>query len=132
MKETIVVERNGKFGPSVGGVWYSFGKFFKGEKQLTLNTPIDVDVFVSDSGKKYINSVLGAGVPTAEAPKAVVPAPKKATPKAESTTMSKEEWQAKDVRISRQGCIQVAVQVTGNFEEAIVLADKMLGYVNEK
>lgn len=81
MKETITVEKNGKFGPSVAGVWYSFGKFFKGEKELALNVPIDVDVFVATSGKKYINEVLGNGAaakpavkaPKAEAPKAVVP-----------------------------------------------------------
>jgi hypothetical protein len=50
---------------------------------------------------------------------------------APSSTMSKDEWAQKDRRISRQGCLQVAVQVAATFEEAVKLADKMLAYVNE-
>ncbi len=45
--------------------------------------------------------------------------------------MSKDEWAQKDRRISRQGCIQVAVQVMSDFDQASELADKMLNYVNE-
>ncbi len=53
--------------------------------------------------------------------------------KKETTTsggMSKDEWAQKDRRISRQGCIQVAVQVMSDFEQAKELAEKMLEFVN--
>jgi len=52
-------------------------------------------------------------------------------------TMSKEEWAAKDVRISRQGVIQAAVKavasngVIDDFKQMEDLADKMLDYVNK-
>jgi hypothetical protein len=135
MTETIVVEMNGKFGPKVGGVFYSFGKFFKGEKQLPLGVPLTVDIYVSDSGKKYINRLEGNAVVT-EAPPIVAPVfnntPVAKPLAAKSETMSKQEWQDKDTRISRQGVIQIAVQVTGSFDEAVVLANKMLTYVNGK
>ena len=55
--ETIVVEKNAKFGPVVKGEYYSFGKFFQGNKELPVGVPLAVDIFTSDSGKKYINSV---------------------------------------------------------------------------
>lgn len=45
--------------------------------------------------------------------------------------MSKEDWAAKDRRISRQGVIQIAVQVAPTFEKAVELADRMLEYVNK-
>lgn len=138
--ETIVVEANGKFGPKVDGKYYSFSKFYKGEKELVIGQPISVDVFTSESGKKYINAVLPAGE---TAPKIVAPAFNKTPtvkPLAKSDGMSKEEWAAKDVRISRQGVIQAAVQAVAPmvntvdtlYVEAEKLADKMLGYVNEK
>lgn len=63
--ETIVVEKNGKYGPMVGGVYYSFSKFYKGNKVFPEGSSLDVDVYTSDSGKKYINSVVGE--PVAEA-----------------------------------------------------------------
>ncbi len=44
--------------------------------------------------------------------------------------MSKDEWAQKDRRISRQGCIQVAVQVMGDWDKAVELAEKMLSFVN--
>lgn len=126
--ETIKIESNGKFGPKVNGQFYSFSKFYKGNRELPVGSTVEVDVFTSDSGKKYINAVLGEAV-------APVKAVTKQAPKAAKVldnTMSKDEWAAKDVRISRQGVIQVAVQVTSNFEEAVILADKMLAYVNQK
>ena len=47
-----------------------------------------------------------------------------------SNVPTPNEWEARNRRISRQGCIQVAVQVSGTFEQAVTLADKMLAYVN--
>ncbi len=45
--------------------------------------------------------------------------------------MSKDEWRLKDERISRQGIIQVCVQVMSDWDQAVELADKMLAYVNQ-
>lgn len=136
--ETIIVTKNvqGKFGPQllVGKEYYSFGKFYKGETALELGVPIVVDVFTTEAGKKYINKVTGASAPALVAPvfkdTPVVKA-KAVKPVVTDNSMSKDEWAAKDTRISRQGVIQVAVQVAGSFEDAVVLADRMLNYVNQ-
>jgi hypothetical protein len=90
MTETIVVEMNGKFGPKVGGVFYSFGKFFKGDKQLPIGVPISVDVYVADSGKKYINRLEGS-VAVSEAPITVSHTPPPFKPLNQVT-----DWAAKD------------------------------------
>ena len=135
-QETIVIEKNGKFGPMVNGTYYSFSKFYKGEKQLAVGNTYEVDVFISDSGKKYINAVVG------EAPKIVAPVFNN-TPVAKAVKdsgMSKDEWQAKDTRISRQGVWQAAVQALAPayteldklIKEAEVLANAGLEYVNRK
>jgi hypothetical protein len=126
--ETIVVEKNGKFGPMVDGKYYSFSKFYKGRKEFAEGEKLTVDVYTADSGKKYINSLSGDAATVAPVKKAFVPTVKAAP--AKSDVMSKDEWAAKDQRISRQGVIQVAVQVTSSFDDAVILADKMLGYVN--
>lgn len=91
--ETIVPTANGKFGPKVGDIFYSFSKFFKGDKQLEVGTPVSVDVFTSDSGKKYINAIVGA-VLNNEVPK--TPVKKSVVVAAKSETMSKADWSAKD------------------------------------
>lgn len=59
-------------------------------------------------------------------------------PKADNG-LSKEEWAQKDVRISRQGLIQAAVQALAHlhtppklFDEAAKLADQMLEYVRRE
>ncbi len=56
-----------------------------------------------------------------------------------SDTMSKEEWASKDLRISRQGVIQAAVQAVAPlvslellYPEAEKLALQMLDFVNQK
>ncbi len=99
----------------------------------------EFDIFVADSGKKYVNGVKGFALnPTDRVPvvKAETPKPfKKPLAKAETvapSTMSKDEWAAKDTRISRQGVIQAAIQATGgDFEAALELAEKMLEFVNK-
>ena len=134
--EIIVPEKNGKFGPFANGQFYSFSKFFKGNKEMIVGQSYNVDVFTSDSGKKYINAVVG------EAPKIVAPVFNN-TPVAKAVKdsgMSKDEWQAKDTRISRQGVWQAAVQALAPayteldklIKEAEVLANAGLEYVNRK
>lgn len=62
MQETIVVDESvqGKYGPQlkVGKDYYSFGKFYKGQTNFGSKAEVTVDVFVTESGRKYINSVL--------------------------------------------------------------------------
>jgi len=115
--------------------------------KIVPGASFDMDIYVADSGKKYVNSVNGM-LEVGSVPKT---APKYNAPKTVSTTaytgrksttddtMSKAEWAAKDQRISRQGCIQAAVQALAPalaidvlFENASKLADQMLGYVNPK
>lgn len=114
--------------------------------KLVPGAEFEAEVYIADSGKEYLNKILvmstssdsvkvqpagnQAGVDTERA--------KKFTPKFEkksdisiSAGLSKDEWAAKDRRISRQGCIQVAVQVQSNFEEAVKLAEQMLEFVNQ-
>lgn len=111
--------------------------------KLVPGAEFEAEYYIADSGKEYLNKVLSQKPTTAIAP-VVATAPtdvdteraKKFTPKftkkveAAPATMSKGEWAAKDRRISRQGCIQVAVQVVADFDQAKALADKMLDYVN--
>lgn len=80
--ETITPEKQGKFGPMANGVFYSFSKFYKGPKDLAVGVPVEVDVYVSDTGKKYINAVIGET---------------KVAPKVAKTAESKQtDWPAKD------------------------------------
>ncbi len=72
----------------------------------------------------------GAANPDTQRAKRFTPKFEKKTDAPTSAGMSKTDWEAKDRRISRQGCIQVAVQVMSDFEQAKELAEKMLEFVN--
>lgn len=146
----LVVTKLTKYGFQVAdGSYVNYSKKFpEAEKtQIVPGFSFDGELYIADSGTQYLNKVLG-GSATASAP-AVAPKAvdsdraKRFTPKGyiggkKSNDMSKEEWAEKDVRISRQGCIQAAVHalapVLGEnvFEAAAALADKMLAYVNQK
>jgi len=147
VKEKVTVAELSKYGFKAGGEYYNWSKNIKEEDKgkIVPGASFDMDIYVADSGKKYVNAVNGMLSP-GEAP-AVAPkfnAPRTAsTPKYEgrkaavSDSMSKEEWAAKDRRISRQGCIQAAVQALAPtlasdvlFDAASKLADQMLVYVN--
>ena len=107
------------------------------------------ELYVADSGKKYLNKVFSTlqkaqsvkkevvhETPKAETPKAVA-SPKTTENKGE---MTRTDWDAKDRRISRQGVIQAAVQAVAGismdidniFINAEKLAKDMLDFVNEK
>lgn len=146
-KETIVVEALGKWGPKVNGTYYSFSpKCKEADKgKLVPGGTFDVEVFTAESGKKYINAVgemaqkqlTGSDI-VKLVQKPVFTSEKKVYTK-KSDEMSKEEWAAKDVRISRQGLIQACIQAVAPlvalenvFTEAEKLANQALEYVNRK
>lgn len=109
--------------------------------RLVPGAEFEAEYYVADSGKEYLNKIVGQ-VSTAKPSETTVtkPAFKPKYQKKDDSGLSKEEWAAKDVRISRQGCIQAAVNAlaatAGNveqlFDDAAMLADKMLAYVNQK
>lgn len=147
----ITVERLTPYGFAAGGAYINYSKQFNeaDKAKVVPGASFDAEVYVADSGKQYLNKILGnmsvsavaapSGVSVTPAPAASVKTFKPKYQKKEDSGMSKEEWAAKDVRISRQGCIQAAVNALGPvmvgdglFEAAKVLADQMLDYVNSK
>jgi hypothetical protein len=117
---------------------------------------LKAEFYVADSGKEYLNKVLGASAnrTTAPTPAAVTDVnppvdterAKKFIPKftkkniePTSAGLTKEEWAMKDQRISRQGVIQAAVIALApvvSLEqlplEAKKLANSMLAFVNSQ
>lgn len=136
IKETVTINSLGKWGPRVGDEYYSWSKNIKetDKGRVVPGGTYEMELYVADSGKKYINTVLNNDSvakllkPTVDTVK-VTPQVTKSI-KTVSSEMSKDEWAAKDRRISRQGCIQVAVQVESDFDKAVQLAEKMLAFVN--
>ncbi len=146
VKEKVTVQELSKYGFKAGGEYYNWSKNTKEEDKgkIVPGASFDMDIYVADSGKKYVNAVngmlSGTDVPKAE-PKFSAPKTASAVYTGRKTevsdTMSKAEWAAKDQRISRQGVIQAAVQALAPvvapeklLEEAVKLADGMLAYVN--
>jgi hypothetical protein len=136
--KTVGVAELSKYGfKNAAGAYVNWSKKIS-EASKGLVVPggsYEMDIFVADSLKEYVNEVRATKtVASAPAPVAAVAAPKVAAPKpvakAKDDSMSKDEWAAKDRRISRQGCIQIAVQVQSDFDEAVKLAEKMLEFVN--
>lgn len=131
-----------------GGEYVNWSKNVK-EKEKGSVVPggnYNFELYIADSGKKYVNKVLDVLSKPMFPKTSVSPSPratqvaeeKKAIPKA-SEGMSKDEWAAKDQRISRQGVIQAAVQAIAPlvsleqvFTEAEGLANRMLDFVNKK
>lgn len=56
LTKDIVVTELGKYGPKVNGEFYSYSKFFTGEK-LQVGEKAVIEVYVSPSGKNYINKI---------------------------------------------------------------------------
>ncbi len=150
-KETVVIESLGKWGPKIGGTYYSFSKKISdGDKgKLVPGGTFEVDIWTAESGKKYINSVLGSTIiaPPIVAPvlanvplaKAYTPAAKKLVAAVKDDSMTRADWDSKDRRISRQGLWQAAIQAVAPLvaleqiaAEAEKLADAGLEYVNRK
>lgn len=141
----MVVQELSRYGFKANDKYVNWGKSCTDadKAKVVPGGEYDMDVFTAESGKQYINKVLEQVNPSAMLAKA--PEKKafvlKATPSAKplDSGMSKDEWAAKDVRISRQGLIQAAVQAVSPlvslekvYPEAEKLADLMLVYVNRK
>ena len=110
--ERIKVSKLTKFGFQIEGSsdFINYSKQLK-ESDKTKVVPgaeFAVEFYVADSGKRYLNKIVGQTAPSSQTESAVVSAPtevkKVFTPKfnkpvtggTSSASMSKEEWQAKD------------------------------------
>ncbi len=129
------VESIGKFGFVADGKKYRYDEVSINRASIVPGAEVEFNtvgqdmVAMAPSGAVALaNDLITAAVDTERA--------RKFTPKyvkveeTKSAGMSKDEWAQKDRRISRQGCIQVAVQVMSDFEAAKELAEKMLEFVN--
>ena len=98
MEQITVMENvKGKYGPQIkdkAGKFYSFGKFYKGPTEFPLGSSFEADLFKSEKGNSYINNVGKVTVPTE--PVVVAPKVKPLFKAKADTSMTKEEWQAKD------------------------------------
>ena len=122
------------------------------EKDKALVVPgrtLEVEMYVADSGKEYVNKVLSEkGVmgttvfrPSEQHTKNVT-LPKNIfdqTTEVIDKPMTRTDWDAKDVRISRQGAIQAAYRVAAQISPetklkatAFRIADEMIEYVKGK
>lgn len=137
VKEKVTVQELSKYGFKANGEYINWSKNVKesDKGRVVPGGTFEMELYIADSGKKYVNSVsastdqIHGDVPNVPKPLIVKTVSKAA---AKTDAMSKDEWQAKDTRISRQGVIQVAVQVAGSFEDAVKLANQMLDFVNQK
>jgi len=159
MAQTVVVkvtiEELSKYGFKANGKYVGLSKQLSDadKARLVPGASFEAEYYVADSGKEYLNKILSTVSNTVkqsesklevDAERAVRNTPKAFKPsftkKADATSagLSKDEWAAKDRRISRQGCIQAAVHALAPVvsleqleNEAIKLSDSMLRYVNE-
>ncbi len=125
--ERITVAELSKFGFKVGQEYVNYSKkLTEAEKtRVVPGAEFDAELFVADSGKRYLNKILsGMAASVSSAAPAVVPdveRAKKFVPKFEkketgaSATMSKSEWQAKDRSQLIGGLSHDAAAITAAF-----------------
>src|SRR6202142_2828405 len=145
----VTVEALTKFGYKANGKFVNYSKNLPeaDKARVVPGAMFEAEYYIADSGKEYLNKIV-AVAPTQPkaAPVTDINPPvdqeraRKFTPKftkKADDSMSKEEWAAKDQRISRQGVIQAAVIALAPVvsleqlpEEAVKLATEMLKFVN--
>lgn len=147
----VAVAELTKFGykDAAGYVSYS-KKLSDGDKlKVVPGAKFEAEYYVADSGTRYLNKVFKtlqkADPVKVEKPIAVSPSnpkPLTVTPVAKvvaDSPMTRQDWDAKDQRISRAGVIQAAVKAVAHFSSdttdlfanAVALANDMLEFVNE-
>jgi hypothetical protein len=155
----VTVEELSKYGFKANGKYVGLSKQLSDadKARIVPGASFEAEYYVADSGKEYLNKIVGIGSsvpqvsakPVEQSKAATTPVvdterTKKFTPKfakketaATSAGLTKEEWANKDQRISRQGVIQAAVIALAPVvsleqlpEEAMKLATKMLEFVN--
>ena len=150
----VKVEKLTKFGYADGEGYVSYSKNLTDHDKALIvpGAAFEAEIYTAPSGARYLNKVVARSAAVV-APKAqeLTPPVTDVTPpvdterakkfmpkftKKSDDTMSKEEWAAKDQRISRQGVIQAAVIALAPVvsleilpEEAVKLATKMLEFV---
>lgn len=105
------------------------------EKDKALIVPgrtLEVEMYVADSGKQYVNKVVSQNTENVT----------KSTPKVTATAseaMTRADWDNKDLRISRQGAVQTGFKVAATIapapklkEVAYKIADEIMEYVRGK
>lgn len=143
----VKVEELTKFGYKANGKYVNYSKnLSESDKALVVpGAEFEAEYYVADSGKEYLNKIV-ARASHVETPKEapVIVKPTLKTPEviaasvsAKNETMTRQDWEAKDRRISRQGVIQAAVKAVSHFvtpedhfEVARALAEKMLYFIN--
>lgn len=153
---TVKVDELSKYGLKSNGEYLNWSKTLKEDAKVPVvpGRTFQMELYVADSGKRYINKVLDM-IGTTETPNPAndvgyksdeTPAKKsfvkKAVEKATGEAMTRADWDSKDTRISRQGAVQAAVQAVAHsglaadlealYDGAEVLANKMLEFVNRK
>ena len=151
VKVTVVQLTKFGYKDAEGFVSYSKNLTDHDKALVVPGAEFEAELYTAPSGARYLNKIV-ARAPHVQVTKAVkapvtdVNTPvdqeraRKFTPKftkKEDNSMSKEEWAAKDQRISRQGVIQAAVIALAPVvsleqlpEEAYKLAEAMLAFVN--
>lgn len=129
--DTIVVEALSKYGIKVGNEYVNFSKNLnESEKgKLVPGGTYEVELYVADSGKRYVNKVIATTSGTSK-PAVINPVTSKSdqkpvTPVKVSETMTKADWGAKDRSqliggLSHDAAMLVAamVPVLGQLESA--------------
>lgn len=117
MQITVLESVKGKFGPQLKDAegFLNFGKFYQGDKAFDPGTVLEVDLFKTGKGNRYINSakviptVAGAAVETpAKVETKAEPKTKKGKAMAFGRELSDYEM-TKDVRIGVAGVVQAVV-----------------------
>ena len=139
---TLQVDALSQYGFKTGSEYVNWSKNLKDAEKgkVVPGGSYEMVIFTSGSGKRYVNSVLSSkgAIVGAKVVEKVMVKHASTFAKLSDNGMSKEDWAAKDKRISRQGVIQAAVQAVAPlvaldqvYTEAEKLAKLMLVFVNE-
>lgn len=135
----VTVDELTKFGLKSNGEYINWSAKLdeKAKVPVVPGRTFSMELYIADSGKKYINKVLQM-VESSDVPRVTADVPslkkkvitdsqtvntpetkpksfvKKAVEKMTGEAMTRADWDNKDTRISRQGVIQAAVQAVAN------------------